>query len=926
MKITIEQPYILALIPVLLLVLIFSMRWFSMKNRIRKNVIFALHSLAILCLVMALSGMHIQKDCNQETTIFLLDVSDSVAAKEKDTIEFVSKALESCPTDGKVGIVAFGSDARVEQFVSNKISFGEFETAPVTGGTNLEKAVQTALTMYDEESAKRLVLVTDGNENEGTLSNITNSITGNEVQVEVLKLENNIGSETYIDGVKVSETVKIGDEFNVEVTVKSNVKTTALLSLYQGDTLKKQEKVELQTGSNRFVFQDKQTEGGLKTYRAELEPVKDSNKKNNSYTAFTKAEEAPKLLLIEGMNGQGDEFCKILDNTNANYEVCTAKTAPISLNELLEYKGIVMLDVYAKDLPKGFLQHLEAYVKDYGGGFVTIGGENSYALGGYRNTAIEKVLPVKMELEGEKQIPDMAIVFVIDRSGSMDAADGGYSNLDLAKNATEAALENLREIDEVGVIEFESNYSWAVPLQKYTDKDGISSAIDEIPLGGGTNIFGSLKAAVKGIKKSDAKLKHIIVLSDGEDGYPLSSYSKLVGDAVEEEITISTVAIGTSTNPEIMNGLAEEGKGRCYTVQSGEALPRIFAQEIYLSTKSYLNNREFVPTVCQNRDLLEGVTEAGLPSLLGYVSTTAKDMATIYLESDQGDPILAGWQYGLGKTVAFTSDGENKWTSNYANWSEYSKLWKNILQWIVLEEEEDGAAIEIEQTGTSAHVSYKTENSDESTKIKIIATDENGKQKDFSLDATGIGAYEGDLDFGETGLYMLNFSQENQGEIAAVKNTAVAIQYSQEYRYLEENKGFDTVIEQMGGTIIEKPKDVFNEKLDSIEARFDCTNIWIAIALFLFCFYLVYSRLQLTFVERWIEAVRKKKTSKNKEETQKKETQTGKEKNTKKSHFNKEEKKKGKKTKKQIKKETKKEEQEKMQSTAELLLKKKKER
>ena len=941
MGITIDQPYYLIGIPVLLALLAFSAKWFRMKQKGRRRLILALHGLAMVCLVLALCGIHVQKVSDTETTIFLLDVSDSMSAQESEMVEFVQKAIKKAPKGEKMGIVAFGSDTKVEQFVSDKVAFSGIETTPLSTATNLEKAVQTAVAMYDADTAKHLVLITDGKENEGTLSNMTYTLTGNQVKVDVLKLENKVGSEVYIDGIKVSKTVKIGDTFHVEVTVQSNVQTSAELSLYQGTKLKKTEKVELQTGENTFIFKDTQTESGLKTYRAEIEAVEDTQKKNNAYTAFTEAKESEKVLLVEGKAGQGKEFCKLLEHINSNYQVVTAKGAPETLKEMMAYKAILTLDVYADDLPKGFLDCLESYVKDYGGGFVAIGGENSYALGGYRNTSIEKVLPVKMDLNGEKQIPTMAIAYVIDHSSSMSSAGNAKSKLDVAKDATEKAMENMREIDEIGVLAFDDTYGWAVPLQKLTDTDAVLEKIDGINIGGGTSIYPAVKEAVAKLKKSDATLKHIILLSDGEDGFPFSKYKDILENMKAENITLSTVAVGEDADNKLMTNLSEAGEGRFYQASEDTDLPRIFAQEVYLSTKSYLNNREFTPAIRQSKDLLEDVAEDGLPSLLGYISTTAKDMATVYLESDKQEPILASWQYGLGRTVAFTSDGENKWTGNYANWDNYSTLWKNILQWVIPDEDSGDGKLTVEQNGTSAHITYTTKKYSKDTKVSVLSTDESGEKEEVSLDATGAGKFEKDIKFSDIGIYMLNLTQKEGDEVTASKNTAVAIQYSTEYRYLEEDTGFDSIIKQVGGTFVKKPAQVFEEKVNAVRSSYNLSNMWLLLALLTFAFYVAYSRLQFSFIEKWMATcaekwqkrrkrmpIRKKQTKSNeasKDVTKSTISELSQEDGNEKAE-NKKKKEKPSRKKTSSKKERQKEQQDEMQNMAEMLLKKKQER
>lgn len=929
MGISIDHPYYFILLPLLLGILLVSGRWFRMKQKFRKRVIMVLNAIVISSLVLALCGIHIQKNTNVETTIFLLDISDSVSTSKKEVAEFVNEALKGCPKDGKIGIVAFGQDTKVEQFISNKMTFQGFQTTPVTTATNLEKAVQAAMSMYGENTGKRLVIVSDGKENEGNLSNMVYTLTGNQVDVRVRKIESEIGKEVYIDGVQVSETVKIGDKFNVEVTVQSNVKTSARLSLYQGSSLKKQQTVELQTGKNTFIFQDTQTEEGLKTYRAVIEPADDNQILNNEYTAFTQAEQSEKILLIEGKGGQAEEFTKLLNAINVRYDRVSAKAAPGALNEMMEYKAMVTLDVFAADLTEGFLDNLEAYVKDYGGGFITIGGENSYALGGYKNTSIEKVLPVTMSLEGEKQVPSMSTIYVIDHSSSMSEGRG-MSSLELAKEAAIAALENMREIDEVGVLAFDDGYSWVSKVQPLTDIEAIQEKIDGITIGGGTSIYPAVKEAYEAIRKSKGELKHIVVLSDGEDGFPYSQYLDILNAMGKEKITLSTVAVGDGANHVLMSQLAESGNGRCYTSKSGEDLPRIFAQEVFLSTKSYLNNREFTPVLRQKGKILGGVVEEGIPSLLGYIATTAKDLATVHLESDTGEPILASWQYGLGKTIAFTSDGENKWTGKFASWDKYGVLWKNMIEYVTKEDAEQDGKVEVEQSGSGAHIRYTTDTYGKDSKVQVVYTDEEGKQQTVDLEATGAGKFEKDINFPGLGLYMLNVTHKEGKDTVASKNTAVAMQYSKEYRYLEESEALEQFVKNVGGTVVTKPEEVFESGLDKVMASYDTTNLWLLFACLVFFFAVAYKRLQFAFVEHWYQKCVEKMSGKVKNKEKKSETRakqsTVPEETSVEKKPEKEKAEKKTKPKKEKKVKIKKDKQEEMEQTAAMLLKKKKER
>ena len=252
-------------------------------------------------------------------------------------------------------------------------------------------------------------------------------------------------------------------------------------------------------------------------YKAVIEPDEDTIAVNNTYVTFSQIGAKPKVLLVEGKAGIADEYEKILTAANIGYDKVTGNGVPISLSQLNTYKAVITLDVHYDDLRAGFAKTLESYVKDYSGGYICIGGENSYALGGYRDTELEEILPVDMDLEGEKEIPKMAMTMVIDQSGSMASPsidNSSVTGLDLAKQAAISGVRELRETDEVGVLAFDDKYNWTVPITKVDDTDKIAESIRTIGDGGGTSIYPALEEAYAKIITSDAKIKHIILLTD----------------------------------------------------------------------------------------------------------------------------------------------------------------------------------------------------------------------------------------------------------------------------------------------------------------------------------------------------------------------------------------------------------------------------
>lgn len=839
-----QNLFIIVCLILLLLEWIVYIKSYRLPRRTKKWVLYGVRSCIAFLLVLSLLDLEIPLSANKTTTVFLLDVSESISGSIDEGEAFIKEALDQMPKNEQAGVIVFGKDARVEQFVTNQRLFTKIGTNPIVTATNMEAAIQSALALFPEESKKRLVLITDGEENEGSIMNLSSTLVANQVQTKILKVNHDTTKEVYIDKVVVPEKVDLGDPFQVKVQIKSNISTAAILYLYSGTELKATEEVTLQVGENQFIFKDIQTSDGLKSYRVRIEPLEDSKTINNEYVAFTQAKAGEKILLIEGQAGEGNAFEKVLNAANISYDKTIPEGAPRSMIHFNEYKTIILLNVHADDLPEAFLNHLESYVKDYAGGFIVIGGEDSFALGNYRGSSIETVLPVKMDLEGEKQIKEIAIAMVIDHSGSMNAGNGYVTLLDLAKQAAIEAVNNLRPTDYVGVLAFESSFDWVVPLQLAKDLDHITSNINAIPLGGGTSIYPAVSEAYKQLKNLDAKVKHIILLTDGQDGF--QNYSDLIDDLTKEGITLSTVAVGTESDTRLLTRLAEQGKGRYYYTDINSDIPRIFAQEVFLSAKSYLIQEEFTPVISSNSELISDVIGNGLPSMYGYIASSKKDLATVHLVSHKEDPILTTWQYGLGKTIAFNSDGEGKWTANYSSWSKYPLFWKNLIKWTITDTSDENSTIETKTVGTTNYITYKTTDYTADTKITGIYTDEEGMVNEIQLEAKSPGIFEGKIDLSDTGVYSINIRQEESGEITKMQNTAFAVQYSAEFRFSEQTNLLETFASTISADFIQEPKDIFSKKLSSINTSTNITWLLLVIALILFVFDVANRRFRFT--------------------------------------------------------------------------------
>ena len=843
MDISFERPWFLLLLPVVIGLLIFSMRYMIAQNKKTRIGQVVVRSVLATALVLALAQVSVKWVGRDVTTIFLVDVSDSVREQREEVIEFVNEAVEEKGKHDYIGVIAFGSDTRVEQFISQDISFAEFQTDVATEATDLEEAVNIALAEMPEDSAKRIVLITDGNENEGSIRNTASLVVATGCDFQVKKLEENLANEVYVSDMSIPEEVGIGEKFNINVEVESNVACQAVVSLYSGRTLKGQQTVVLQEGTNRYVFTDTQTDEGLKTYRVTVEAAEDTVTINNEFSAYTNIEVELPLLVVEGADGKATEFKGILDSIGVRYDVVTPGTVPATLSDLTEYSAIVFIDVYADELRQGFLDNLQTYIKNYGGGFIVTGGQNSFALGNYRDTVIEEVLPVKMDLQGENEVPVMALQMVIDQSGSMSDGNGIITNLDLAKEAANAAVENVRDTDYVGVMAFDDSYDRVVPLQIAADKGAISNEIFSIGIDGGTSIYPALLAAATDVSECDAQIKHIILLTDGQDTY--GDYDELKQTINEAGITVSTVAVGTGCNETLLRDIAESCNGRYFYTDINTDIPRIFAQEVFLSSNTYLIHEEFTPIVTSNDAIIRDVVADGLPALKGYVATTPKERSIQLLQSHYGDPVLCYWQYGLGKTVAWTSDITGEWSANYSGWENTQLMWHNILQYVTQDMGMEGAYVEVEQSGSRSEIHYTTENFSGDTTVTAMVFDDEGNATEVVLDPVKPGEYIAEIDTATTGVYTINVQQKEGDEIVSSMNTAAINQYSMEYRFYPDNTLMEEYVASVGGSIITEASEVFATKPEHVKSRWNLSTILLVMAVVWFVWDIAVRRFHL---------------------------------------------------------------------------------
>ena len=835
MRVEFAQPMLLLLIPILFVVSLLIYKKYSF-HRILGNShalwVLAARFLVITFTVLAIASPSILKASTQSATWVLLDVSDSTLTARGDMEAAVSKGLAAAPKDLSVGVIAFGADAMVEKPLAKEASFSHANTSVDPRRSDEDKALKLAEALLPSDSAGRMMLISDGQ-----IADVTTQaalLLARGIAVDVMRISSAPKADAQVSKLTLPSKTYEGQDYQVTVTMDATADTHGTLILYANRQPVQKREVTLRKGENTIVFQDTAKAAGVVTYEAQLIADGDEQTRNNRMGAYMAVTGKPTVLLVEGLDDASRELRKLMDAAKMLYEVITPGRLPEDGQSLRRYDTVVLVNVDADDISQNALTALDSYVKVLGRGLVVIGGDRSYALGGYRGSKLEEMLPVTIDVRNQMDLPSLALVLVIDKSGSMTGAQFGATRLEVAKEAAMRSVEVLTSQDQVGVIAFDDAAKWVVPLGSAGDIAAVQQQIGTIRPGGGTAFYTPLAEALDSLTKTQAKLKHVIFLTDGEAGD--NGYDVLVQRMADNGITMTTVAVGTGANVRVLSLLAQIGNGRSYSAGEFDNLPKIFTKETFLATGSYVQNRIFTPVITQNAQL---TNYPGFPTLSGYLATTEKPLANIAMVSDRDDPILAWWQYGAGRVLAWTSDSQGAWTGRFLSWDQAVPFFTGLINHVLPDENQEGD-LQVQVEGTQAKVRYTlpggitAEESEQTTAYALLP---DGTMAEAALIETEPNVYEGTFAADQQGAYAIRVEQVSGGQkVRQLEGGAVA-SYSQEYDLSRQysTQALENLARMTGGRVIEDPAQMFAARGLTAETRLSLQTalLWAALGMFL---------------------------------------------------------------------------------------------
>jgi uncharacterized membrane protein len=754
----------------------------------RRWLALAVRTLVVLAVCLALAGLQWLKPLEGMNVFFLLDRSDSIPEEQQEAaLQKVNELTEGKEDVDRAGVIVFGDGAGIEMNPNQRLELEKIHAVVGAGRTDIAGAIRLGTAAFPEMGQKRLVLLTDGNENVGDALGAVTAAKALDVSIDVLPMGVVRQGDVALQKVTVPSKLRTGQPFDVNVFVNADADQDATLRLYQNDRFLGEQQVRLAPGKNLYGIPLKLDEPGFYGYDVQIEVPGDLVPQNNRASSFATVRGETEVLIVASDPAADAPLAAALQSSELKVTLTGLEGFPSTLAQMQSYDAIFLSNIAAGDLGTDLMRLLESAVRDFGVGLVCIGGDQAYAAGGYRGTPLETTLPVDMELSSKKVLPSGAVVMIMH---GMEFNNGNQ----VARECALGVLDALGPQDEMGVVLWDGSDRWLFPLSEVGDKAEKGRAIAGMNQGDLPNFQNVMTMAYggdtqnPGLKDSKANLRHMIIFSDGDPGPPTD---ELMNNIVDARITVSTVLISGHAGPDTMIRIADQGRGRFYDVTDPSQLPQIFLKEAMVILKSAIFEEPFQPVMTASSEMLRGISGTEFPLLQGYVCTTPKARAEIPLVSDKGDPLLAHWQYGLGRSVAFTSDAKARWALAWLGWPKYRQFWSQVARWALRRVDLADFNTEVSVEGGEGVLSVEALDPDQNYRnfldLQAVVVSPDGEKQTVRLEQTGPGRYEARFDTRDVGAYLINVAEVQDGQVAASQVVGASVNYSPEFSASKPN-------------------------------------------------------------------------------------------------------------------------------------------
>ena len=649
----------------------------------------AIRIVITLLVILIIADPAIKLDDRKGTVIVVADRSASMPDETTDrAVEAVQIIQQEMPAGNSIGVVAFGEQAVIDK--STQFSnFDRFIAQINHNGSNLYDGISKAVSMIDQDVPGRIIVLSDGRWTGSVPFSAAASLASRDIAIDHRHMGRPFGKDLAIAQIAAPQIVMPGQAYMVNSWIQAPEPVEISYELVRENRIIGRGTRKLKAGLNNLAFRDIAGKFGTYTYTLKIDGYKDETIKQNNIARFITRIDANKPVLALTQT-ENSGLVKLLQKDGLNIVRKHPSDLTYSLDMLAGFSAILLEDVNANDIGHIGMENIAAWVTETGSGLVMTGGPNSYGPGGYFRSPIEPIMPVTMELRREHRKLNMAIVLVLDRSGSMTApATNGQTKMDLANAASAEVLGLLSANDELGVIAVDSLAHTIAKCQPIgDDPNPLRKKILSIEsMGGGIFVYEGLVNAAAMLADAKAETRHIILFADAADSEEPGDYKNLLAKCRASGITTSVIGLGSEKDcdADLLKDIALRGEGRCFFTRNALELPRLFAQDTFMIARnSFINEPvDFNFTVGLNTitDLPVGDTQSVGGYNLCYTRPEA-NLAAVTLDGYDA-PILAAWQVGAGRAAAFCAQADGDYAGKLAQWQDVGKLYSSVVRWAI---------------------------------------------------------------------------------------------------------------------------------------------------------------------------------------------------------------------------------------------------
>ncbi len=827
-RIAFDSPWYLGLLVLLPVVWWSGLRTLAGLGRMRRTLALILRSVVLVAMVLALAEMQMVRRSDRLTVIYLLDQSLSIPEfRRRAMVEFVNRSIaeqRDQHREDRAGVIVFGRDAAVEippidETVPLRMTA---ESLLDPNQTDLAGALKLALALFPHDAAKRIVLVSDGNETIGDVRQQAQALVQAGTSIDVVPVVLDARSDVAVEKLLVSSDVRRGQPFQLRAVLNNTTESDDSQATIRGHLqlvrrtgdeaeILANQPVELPPGKKVFTIREQIDQPDFYTYEARFvpdDPKRDDTAQNNLATTFTHVRGRGHVLLIEDWANPGefDYLVERLRSENLEVTVQPSDRLFTNLTGLQRYDAVVLANVprssgddadQVTHFSDAQIEMLVRNTQQMGSGLVMLGGQNSFGAGGWTGTGIERAMPVDFHIKSAKVKAVGALVLIM-HAGEMPR--GNYWQ----KVVSREAIKALGVHDYCGLVHWNGTDQWLWArsqggiVRVGPNRKTMLALLDRMTPGDMPQFDGSLVMAANGLAKlRDAAVKHMIIISDGDPSPPRPATIQRLRSM---KVKVSTVAVGShgTLGSNIMQRISTATGGKYYVVKRAAALPRIYQREARRIARPlvYENRQGMVPKIKFPHEMLKGI-QAPIPPITGFVRTSVKDNPLVEVALVSPKPVdeknatlLASWTYGLGRAVALTTDAGKRWATDWTGWENYDKFYSQVIRW------------SMRPTGERGKFTVATDLTDGRGRVVVTALDRDDEFLNF-LDMTGTvlgpnmkaeeltirqiapGRYLGDFAASAAGSYLVVL---NPGPGQAPIRMGVNVGYSDEFRDREPNR------------------------------------------------------------------------------------------------------------------------------------------